>query len=125
MEHQNICSTSLTPTALATLQVHFGESNLSWVFEEHRWFQIPTAVSGGPQSYRAIGLGHRPFPEPPLPPHLRDLGLRKSASQSGDLSLYKHEPEGKTNLFCVVHHFFNCFIIPLPPPPLPAARLFF
>ncbi|KAL3273439.1 hypothetical protein HHI36_014883 [Cryptolaemus montrouzieri] len=50
-------------------------------------------------SYRAIGLGQRPFLDTPFTTHLRDLGTYKkrgvpSSQSSDDSNSYKQEPQG-------------------------------
>lgn len=58
-------------------------------------------ISDGTQSYRALGLGQRPFLDAPFTSHLRDLEtLRRKAtpsSQNSDTSQgsFKLDPQGK------------------------------
>lgn len=56
---------------------------------------------GGQQTYRAIGLGQRPFLEAPFPSHLRDLDVRKRvpSSQGSENSYGKQDSQGKNLKF--------------------------
>ncbi|KAF5287464.1 hypothetical protein FQA39_LY04092 [Lamprigera yunnana] len=66
-------------------------------------FPVSSNVPGGPQSYRALGLGHRPFPDAPFTSHLRELEtLRRRAPSSqnidGSQGSYKTDSQDATAL---------------------------
>jgi hypothetical protein len=66
---------------------------------------VIVAAAGQHTTYRAIGLGQRPFLEGPFSTHLRDLeaykkrGVPSSQSSDGSQSSYKQDSQGEHTEF--------------------------